>query len=77
MVLYNMVNTVCARALELDLTKPFANVGDALSYGLRFSLFGLAVVFGVLALLWGILEVFRIVFAGKNGTAQGTENGGK
>ena len=82
MFLYNVVNTIGVRALEFDFTKPFSDAGSALSYGLRFSLFGLAVVFGVLALLWGILEIFRIVFSGtgkaKDGnTAGGTEKGGK
>lgn len=65
-MMYNTVNTAVAAALEIDVTKPFASLGDALAYGLQFSLFGLVVVFGVLALLWGILEVFRLIFAGTN-----------
>ena len=64
--MYNTVNAVAAKALEIDFTKPFESAGDAFVYGLQFSVFGLVVVFGVLALLWGILEVFRLVFSGTN-----------
>ena len=66
MLTYNTVNAVAAKALEIDFTKPFESAGDAFVYGLQFSVFGLVVVFGVLALLWGILEVFRLVFSGTN-----------
>ena len=40
----------------------FDNVGDALAYGLPLSLFGFAVVFGVLILIWGILALFKVFF---------------
>ena len=40
----------------------FDNAGDALAYGLPLSLFGFAVVFGVLILIWGILSLFKVFF---------------
>jgi len=36
--------------------------GERIGMGIKVVLFGMAVVFAVLALLWGILEIFRIVF---------------
>ena len=41
---------------------PFASVSESLAYGLPFSLFGFAVVFAILALLWGILSLFKFFF---------------
>ena len=40
----------------------FDNVADALEYGLPMSLFGFAIVFGVLILIWGILAQFKVFF---------------
>ena len=40
----------------------FDNIGDALEYGLPMSLFGFAIVFGVLILIWGILSLFKVFF---------------
>ena len=40
----------------------FDNVADALEYGLPMSLFGFAIVFGVLILIWGILALFKVFF---------------
>ena len=40
----------------------FENVGDALAYGLPKALFGFAVVFTVLALIWGFLSLFKVFF---------------
>lgn len=48
--------------LAVDVTKPFESAGEALSYGLPLSLFGFCVVFFVLALLWGILTLFKLFF---------------
>lgn len=56
------ISTIGAAALEINPTEKFTSFGEALSYSLGSALFGIAVVFGILALLWGILEVFRIVF---------------
>lgn len=47
-------------ALEVNKNVPFESVSDALAYGLPTSLFGIAVVFGVLALIWGILSIMKI-----------------
>ena len=43
-------------------TTKFDNVADALEYGLPMSLFGFAIVFGVLILIWGILSLFKVFF---------------
>ena len=40
----------------------FDNVADALEYGLPMSLFGFAIVFGVLIIIWGILALFKVCF---------------
>lgn len=37
-------------------------LGDKLSIGVEVSLMGIAIVFLVLAILWGILELFRVFF---------------
>lgn len=47
-------------ALEVAKDIPFENISDALAYGLPTSLFGIAVVFGILALIWGILSVMKV-----------------
>lgn len=54
------IGTVTAAAISPDHV--FTSLGEAASFALVSSLFGIAIVFGVLALLWGILEVFRMVF---------------
>ena len=41
-------------------TTEFESLSEAFAYGLPTSLFGIAVVFGVLALIWGILSVMKI-----------------
>lgn len=48
--------------LAVNFKEPFANAADALGYGLPLSLFGFCVVFFVLALLWGILTLFKLFF---------------
>ena len=40
----------------------FENAGDALAYGIPLSLFGFAVVFAVLILIWAILALFKVFF---------------
>lgn len=61
--------------LNIDVTKSFTNAGDALSYGLSKSLFGILVVFGALILIWAILSLFKVFFytipnAKKNGKTE-------
>ena len=48
--------------LEVTVTSRNLPIGEALGYGLPLSLFGFAVVFFVLALLWGILTLFKLFF---------------
>ena len=40
----------------------FTNFGEAVGYALPKALFGFAVVFGVLILIWGILALFKVFF---------------
>ena len=48
--------------LEVTATSKNLPIGEALGYGLPLSLFGFCVVFFVLALLWGILTLFKLFF---------------
>lgn len=50
------------QALEVTANTVFESVGDAFAYGIPLSLFGFATVFAVLALIWGILSIFKVVF---------------
>ena len=58
------MNTLNAVQMLDAVTKntKFDNVADALEYGLPLSLFGFAIVFGVLILIWGILALFKVFF---------------
>lgn len=56
-----------AAANAIDPNQPIKNVGEALGYSLSTSLFGFAVVFAVLALIWGVLSLFKLFFTGKSG----------
>ena len=60
----NVMNTLNAVQMLDAVTKntKFDNVADALEYGLPMSLFGFAIVFGVLILIWGILALFKVFF---------------
>ncbi len=48
---------------EEDLGSAFSSA--RWSYSLRMTLLGMGMVFAVLAILWGILSIFKLVFAGK------------
>ena len=49
-------------ALEADGTyTPFS--GDAWLYALKVTLIGMGMVFAVLGILWGVLAIFKLVFA--------------
>ena len=50
------------QAMEVTSNTIFESVGDAFAYGIPLSLFGFATVFAVLALIWGILSLFKVVF---------------
>lgn len=60
----NVMNTLNAVQMldAVNKNAVFDNVGEALEYGLPMSLFGFAVVFGVLILIWGILSLFKVFF---------------
>lgn len=62
----NMIQYMSATAATASNTdfyySPFESVSEALEYGLSFSLFGFGVVFAILALLLGILLIFKFVF---------------
>lgn len=46
----------------VNVHEKFDNIGEALEYGVPMSLFGFAIVFGVLVLIWGILALFKVFF---------------
>ena len=47
--------------LAVDVTKPLESVGEKFAYGGQMLLIGMSVVFSVLLLLWGALELFHVV----------------
>ena len=49
-------------AAATDLMNNPMSFGERVLMGLQVTLFGMAVVFAVLILLWGILEIFRVIF---------------
>ena len=49
--------------LAIDVTKPLESAADKFSYGGQMLLIGMSVVFAVLILLWGALELFHLVTA--------------
>ena len=49
-------------ALEVDGTyTPFS--GEAIKYALEMVLLGMGMIFAVLGVLWGVLAIFKLVFA--------------
>lgn len=54
--------TLGALALNPDGTyTPFS--GDALLYALEMTLLGMGMIFAVLGVLWGVLALFKVIFA--------------
>lgn len=51
-----------AASSTTDLMNSTLTFGERITTGLEVMLFGMAVVFAVLILLWGILEIFRVIF---------------
>ena len=47
--------------LAVDVTKPIESVGDKFAYGGQMLLIGMSVVFSVLLILWGALELFHLI----------------
>ena len=61
-MLNNEILNVAALALRPDGTyTPFS--GDAIKYALEMTLLGMGMIFSVLAILWGALAIFKLVFA--------------
>ena len=54
------IQNFALNVLEKDMH--FENIGDTLAYSLPKALFGFAVVFGVLVLIWGCLALFKVFF---------------
>lgn len=59
--------------LAIDVTKPLEKTADKLSYGGQMLLIGMSVVFAVLLLLWGALELFHLIVATIEGKRTKTE----
>ncbi len=60
-----MINTLTSAQMldsAVNVHEKFSSAGDALSYGLPMSLFGFAMVFFVLMVLWGILTLLKVFF---------------
>ena len=47
--------------LAIDVTKPLESAGEKFAYGGQMLLIGMSVVFSVLLILWGALELFHVV----------------
>lgn len=53
---------VSALAIKADGTyTPFS--GDAIKYALEMTLLGMGMIFAVLGILWGVLILFKLIFA--------------
>lgn len=47
--------------LAIDVTKPLESAAEKFSYGGQMLLIGMSVVFSVLLILWGALELFHLI----------------
>ena len=47
--------------LAVDVTKPIESAGEKFAYGGQMLLIGMSVVFSVLLILWGALELFHLI----------------
>lgn len=47
---------------DIDYSKPLSSIGEKFAYGGQMILIGLGIVFSVLLILWGSLELFRVLF---------------
>ena len=65
--MFNILMTATALSLNADGTyTPFSI--DAWGYAGQMTLLGMLMVFSVLAILWGVLAIFKVVFVGKTPT---------
>ena len=61
-MLNNELFRLSALAIRPDGTyTPFS--GDAIKYALEMTLLGMGMIFAVLGILWGVLSIFKLVFA--------------
>ena len=61
MLINNLIN-VSALTIRADGTyTPFS--ADAVKYALEMTLLGMGMIFAVLGVLWGVLAIFKLVFA--------------
>ena len=61
-MLNNEILNIAALALRPDGTyTPFS--GDAIKYALEMTLLGMGMIFAVLGILWGVLALFKVIFA--------------
>ena len=61
-MLNNELFRLTALAIRPDGTyTPFS--GDAIKYALEMTLLGMGMIFAVLGVLWGVLAIFKLVFA--------------
>ena len=61
-MLNNVILNVTALALRPDGTyTPFS--ADAIKYALEMTLLGMGMIFAVLGILWGVLALFKVIFA--------------
>jgi sodium pump decarboxylase gamma subunit len=59
-----MFNSFALAVRDNGTYAPFS--GDAWSFAGQVTLLGLGMVFAVLALLWGVLAIFKMIFVGKS-----------
>ena len=67
-----LVNNIYAIAVAPDKTLPMFSP-EAWSYAGQTTLLGMGMIFAVLGLLWGMLSLFKLVFAGKTPKAPKTQ----
>ena len=59
----NMINLLCAATADINSSMDFTDPWYArLLDGCKTLVLGLLIVFSVLALLWGFLELFKVIF---------------
>ena len=64
---FNVIQTVALAVRENGTFVPFS--GDAFQYAGEMTLLGMGMIFSVLGLLWGVLALFKVIFAGKSAKA--------
>ncbi len=65
---WNVLQTLALAIRENGTYAPFS--GEAWKYAGEMTLLGMGMIFTVLALLWGVLAIFKLVFAQKTPKAE-------